>query len=118
MENEQNIVRYTLAELKEMNARGESHQTDWARLNAMTEEGLEASIDWDDEGEFDLSQAFAGLPPMGRAAETVRLTGAIVSWFQARGGDHLARIRCVLRDYVNDQQAQLATKPRRQRTAR
>lgn len=36
--------------------------TDYARLNAMTEEALEASIDVDDEGEFDWSAGQPGIP--------------------------------------------------------
>lgn len=39
----ENIVRYTAEELAEMRARGES-RTDWAKVDAMTEEELEAAI--------------------------------------------------------------------------
>jgi hypothetical protein len=38
-----NIVRYTAKELDELRQKGES-RTDWARVDAMTEEELEASI--------------------------------------------------------------------------
>jgi hypothetical protein len=38
-----NIVSYTVEELEQMRARGED-QTDWARVDAMTEEELEAAI--------------------------------------------------------------------------
>ena len=49
MQNGERIVRYTADELDEMLRRGES-QTDWARVDAMTEEELEASIDHEEEG--------------------------------------------------------------------
>jgi hypothetical protein len=46
------IVRYTAAEIDAMIARGES-RTDWERLRSLTDEELEASIDVEEEGEFD-----------------------------------------------------------------
>ncbi|MGI8475770.1 MAG: hypothetical protein ACR2OO_05305 [Thermomicrobiales bacterium] len=41
--------------------RGED-QSDWPRVRAMTEEELEASIDAEDEGEFDWSRVQVGIP--------------------------------------------------------
>jgi hypothetical protein len=62
MQQSERIVRYTAAERDEKLARGDD-QTNCAYVDALTEEELEASIDWEDEGEFDLSNAFTGLPP-------------------------------------------------------
>ena len=59
-----NIVTYTDDELKEMIARGES-ETDWDYVRSLTYEEIEASIDFEDEGEFDFSNVIPGLPPMG-----------------------------------------------------
>lgn len=61
MQENERIVRYTADELDEMLRRGES-QTDWARVDAMTVEELEASIDHDEEGEIDWSTIQAGIP--------------------------------------------------------
>jgi hypothetical protein len=47
--NPERIVRYTADEIDEMIRRGES-RTDWAYVDALTEEELEASIDFEDEG--------------------------------------------------------------------
>ena len=44
----ENIVRYTLEEIKERIRKGES-KTDWDRINAMTEEDIERLADEDDE---------------------------------------------------------------------
>jgi hypothetical protein len=52
MPNDERIVRFTADEIDEMRRRGED-RTDVARLDAMTEEELDASIDKDEEGEFD-----------------------------------------------------------------
>ena len=61
MRSGEHIVRYTAEELDEMRRRGES-QTDWARVDAMTEEELEASIDHEEEGEIDWSTVQVGIP--------------------------------------------------------
>jgi uncharacterized protein (DUF4415 family) len=101
MKRSGNIVSYTAEELKEMVRRGES-QTDWARVDAMTEEELEASIDWEEEGQFDLSKAFAGLPPMPKPKKqlTVRFDGDVIDWFKSQGRGYQTRMNAVLRAYV------------------
>ncbi len=53
MQKSKGIVRYTADELDEMLRRGKD-RTDWARVDALTEEELEAAIDHD-EGTFDWS---------------------------------------------------------------
>ncbi len=67
MAKSERIVQYTADEIDEMRRRGES-RTDWARVDAMTEEELEASIDYEDEGEFDLSTLQARHPGSPSAA--------------------------------------------------
>ena len=65
MVKNEHIVRYTASELDAMRERGED-LTDWARIEAMTDEELEASIDFEDEGRFDWSKAQPGLPSLQR----------------------------------------------------
>ena len=101
MANEENIVRFTRTELKEMNARGEV-LTDWARFDAMTDEELEASIDWDDEGQFEWGPAYRGTAAI-RQPTTARFDGTIVTWFKGRGSHHRTRMETVLRNYVDAQ---------------
>ena len=62
MAKSERIVRHTAAELEAMRRRGEG-QTNHAYLDALTEEELEASIDYEDEGEFDWSTGGPGLWP-------------------------------------------------------
>jgi uncharacterized DUF497 family protein len=95
------IVRYTAAEIDEMLRRGED-RTDYARLDAMTDEELEASIDREDEGEFDHTRAFAGLPPV-KVQVTLHLDLDILRWFKSRSGDDESMINDVLRSYVEAQ---------------
>ena len=110
MQRSEHIVRFTAAELDEKLARGED-QTNWAHVDSLTEEELEASIDWEDEGEFDLSQGYAHRFPAVTRTVTLRLNDAIVPWFKARGGDYRERIRFALRDYVDAQHYKLAAEP-------
>ena len=65
MTKRDDTVRFSAEQLETMRRRGES-RTDWARVDAMTEAELEASIaaDPDDVHEVpDWSQAIPGLPP-------------------------------------------------------
>ena len=101
MENEEHIVRYTADELAAMRQRGED-RTDYARIDAMTEEELEASIDHEEEGEVDWSTIRAGIPgPMQQL--TVRFDQDVIEWFKAQGAGYQTRMNAVLRGYVDAQ---------------
>ena len=106
MENDERIVRYTADELAAMRQRGEG-QTDFARLDAMTEEELEASIDHDEEGEFDWRTAQVGIPGPKRQL-TVRFGTDVIDWFKAQGAGYQTRMNAVLRSYVEAQKKQAA----------
>ncbi len=104
MAKNERIVRYTADELEEKLRRGED-RTDYARLDAMTEEELEASIDFEDEGEFDWDNAFAGLPGPKQQV-TVRLDRDVIDWFKRQGRGYQTRMNAVLRSYVDAQKRQ------------
>jgi uncharacterized protein (DUF4415 family) len=95
------IVRYTAEELDEMRRLGED-RTDWAKVDAMTEEELEASIAADPDDiheEIDWSTAVKGLPPIKKHIN-IRLDGDVLEWFKATGKGYQTRINNVLRAYV------------------
>ncbi len=98
MRKNERIVRYTAEEIDEMIRRGED-RTDWARVDALTEEELEASIDHEEEGEVDWSTLQAGIPGPQRQL-TVWLDADVVEWFKAQGAGYQTRINDVLRSYV------------------
>jgi uncharacterized protein (DUF4415 family) len=99
------IVSYTAEEIVEMIARGED-RTNWARIDAMTEEELEASIDWEEEGVFDDdAPGFPGAPGTLRET-TLLLDDQVIQWFRLQGPDYLERIYDVLLEYVIAQQEQ------------
>lgn len=107
MQKSGTIVSHTADEIDEMLARGED-QSDYAALDAMTEEELEAAIasDPDEAGlKHNLDNwdnVIIGFPKPKRQL-TVRLDGDIIEWFQASGKGYQTRMNAVLRSYVESQ---------------
>jgi uncharacterized protein (DUF4415 family) len=104
--SEEHIVRYTLDEIREKVARGES-QTDWARVDALTDEEIEAAMrddpDWRDDMDVDWSKAV--WVPRKKKAISIRLDDDIVDFFQATGKGYQTRINAVLRHFITEQKA-------------
>jgi uncharacterized protein (DUF4415 family) len=101
MKKKGNIVRYTADELREMRRQG-LDKTDWAKVDAMTEEELEASIaaDPDDVHEpIDWSTVILGLPPRKQAIK-LRIDADVLDWFKATGKGYQTRMNNVLRAFV------------------
>ncbi len=103
--NKENIVRYTIKEIEEMIARGED-QTDWARIDAMTDEDIERAMrddpDWQDFMDIDWSKAVMVVPGKKKAV-SIRLDEDILDFFQATGKGYQTRINSVLRHFVTEQ---------------
>ncbi len=107
MQNNEHTVRYTADEIDQMRRRGED-QTDWARVDAMTEEELEASIDHAEEGEIDWSTVQVGIPGPKQQL-TVRFDADVVEWFKAQGAGYQTRMNAVLRSFVEAQNKRTTT---------
>ena len=101
MQNNGRTVRATADEIDEMRRRGED-RTDWARVDALTEEELEARIDHDEEGEIDWGTVRVGIPGPKQQL-TVRLDRDVVAWFKAQGPGYQTRMNAVLRSFVDAQ---------------
>jgi uncharacterized protein (DUF4415 family) len=103
MRKEGNIVRYTLEELKELSRRGGT-KTDLARIDAMTEEELEAAIasdpDWRDVPRDWHKDARPWLPKGAKRQVTLRLDPDLLDWFKGRGRGWQTRINAALRAYM------------------
>jgi uncharacterized protein (DUF4415 family) len=102
MQKSERIVRYTANEIDQKVNQGED-LTDWERIDALTEEELEASIDKEVEGHFDLSTAYPGLPPgIGQPKKqlTVRLDTDVIDFFKSRGKGYQTRMNAVLRQFM------------------
>ena len=108
--SERNIVRYTVDEIEELIRRGED-RTDWERVRNMTDEEVEANIDREDEGHFDLSKGFSTSgPPLSRTDATEPHVDAdILAWFGRRGSGRTGEINDVLRAYIEEQEQRQAS---------
>ena len=95
----ENIVRYSEAEMRAMEARGES-QTDWARAATVP---LPDGSDPDDAME-EIDWAVTELPlPRPKAHASLRLDADMLDWFKAQGRGYQTRINAVLRSYWQQQ---------------
>lgn len=116
MRRDGNIVSYTADELDEMLKNGED-LTDWDRVKALTDEEIEAAVDFEDEGYFDWETAIpVSINLSGKKQLTIRLDEDILDWFKAQGSGYQTRINAVLRSFVETQTAK-AEKPRRRKAS-
>jgi uncharacterized protein (DUF4415 family) len=80
-------------------------QTDWDRVDAMTDEDIDRAIAEDpdsDPANFDWSKAEVVFPPKKQAV-SIRLDEDILDYFRAQGPGYQTRINAVLRHYVDHQ---------------
>jgi len=101
--SDDNTRRYTLEEIRAMRARGED-RTDWARVDALTEDELEAAIaddpDWrglDPDWWKQASMVHLGT----KKQLTLRIDEDIVTWFRAQGRGYQTRMNAALRAYMD-----------------
>lgn len=102
MQKNERIVTYTAAELDKMIRQGDT-LTDWDRVENLTDEEIEASINFEDEGTFDFARAQPGLPPPFTQRPIVEIDEDLIDWFKAQGDGYQPRINAVLRAYVDHQ---------------
>jgi uncharacterized protein (DUF4415 family) len=97
------IVSYTVEELEEMRARGQS-KTDWARVDALTEMQLEAAIAsdpaWADIPRDWYKHATPYYPKEHKKQVTLRIDPDILAWFKRQGRGYQTRINAALRAFV------------------
>jgi uncharacterized protein (DUF4415 family) len=98
MQKSERIVSYTSVELKQMRLRGET-KTDWAKLDALTPEEIEASIDFEEEGYPDWGTLWQGIPGPQRRV-TMSFDTDVYEWFGAQGIGFKTKMNDILREYV------------------
>jgi uncharacterized protein (DUF4415 family) len=98
-----NIVSCSAEELKAMVERGED-QTDWARVDALTEMQLEAAIAsdpaWADIPRDWYEHATPYYPKEHKKQVTLRIDPDILDWFKRQGRGYQTRINTALRAFV------------------
>ncbi|MBB5042448.1 BrnA antitoxin family protein [Shinella fusca] len=99
------IVRYTFEEIEEKIAKG-GDRSDWARVDAMTDEDILANMrddpDWADFIDVDWSKTKIVVPAQ-KTSISIRLDADIVDFFKATGKGYQTRINAVLRHYMDEQ---------------
>jgi uncharacterized protein (DUF4415 family) len=101
MAKDEDVRTYTADELRQMVARGED-QTDFAALDAMSEEQLERAIasdpDWKDVPRDWYKGAEA--VPARKQMIAIRLDPDVLAFFRGQGRGWQTRVNAVLRAYV------------------
>jgi uncharacterized protein (DUF4415 family) len=78
-------------------------KTDWAAVDALTDEEIEASIandpDWAEFKDVDWSEAVLVIPPKKKAI-SIRLDEDVLDYFKKEGAGYQRRMNAVLRSYM------------------
>jgi uncharacterized protein (DUF4415 family) len=91
------ITRVTLEEAKRL-----KDETDYARLDAMTDEDIEKAVADDPDAaplDIDWTKARLVLPP-GKDNVTLRVDRDVLEWFRSTGKGFHTRMNAVLRAYM------------------
>lgn len=103
--SEDNIVRYSLDEIREKVAKGED-RTDWARVAALTDEQIMAAMrddpDWAEFMDVDWSKATV-IYPAPKKAVSIRLDEDVIDFFKKSGKGYQTRMNAVLRHFMTEQ---------------
>lgn len=102
--SKQNFVSYSADEIRRMVEAGET-KTDWARVDAMTDEEIEAQMrddpEWAEFMDIDWSKATLVIP-VPKDAISIRLDRDVIDFFRADGKGYQTRINAVLRHYMEE----------------
>lgn len=105
--NNERIVKYSVDEIRQKIASGED-RTDWARVDAMTDEDIERSMrddpDWAEWIDVDWSKAVIVMPAPKKSI-SIRLDEEVIDFFKATGKGYQTRINAILRHYVQEQKS-------------
>jgi len=86
-------------------------KTDWAALDALTDEEIEASIandpDWQEFKDLDWSEAVLVIPPKKKAI-SIRVDEDVLDYFKKEGAGYQRRMNAVLRSYVQQKRKKRA----------
>ena len=101
MKKKERIVKYTAEQIDEMLRRGES-KTDWAKVDAMTEEDIERLTKDDPDENIEWGDWQVGIPQPKRHV-SLRIDADVLDWFKRHGRGYQTRINAVLRAYMKGQ---------------
>jgi uncharacterized protein (DUF4415 family) len=86
-------------------------ETDWARVDALTDEEIDASIandpDWEEFKDVDWSKAVLVIPPKKKAI-SIRVDEDVLDYFKKQGAGYQRRMNAVLRSYIQQKRKKRA----------
>jgi uncharacterized protein (DUF4415 family) len=86
-------------------------ETDWARVDALTDEEIDASIandpDWEEFKDIDWSKAVLVIPPKKKAI-SIRVDEDVLDYFKKQGAGYQRRMNAVLRSYMQQRRKKRA----------
>ena len=86
-------------------------KTDWAALDALTNEQIEAAIandpDWQEFKDLDWSEAVLVIPPKKKAI-SIRVDEDVLDYFRKEGAGYQRRMNAVLRSYMQQKRKKRA----------
>ncbi|MEW6234572.1 MAG: BrnA antitoxin family protein [Candidatus Omnitrophota bacterium] len=98
------IVRMSSEEIKQAHRRGDFGETDWKRLDAMTDKELEEAVSNDPDAAPLVDPSFwqdaKVVMPESKMDIHIRLDPDIVAFFKKGGPGYQTRMNAVLRTYV------------------
>ncbi len=104
--SEDGIVRVTAEEARRRRESG-ADRTDWARLEAMTDEDIERAIAEDPDAAPILDDEFFRrawlVVPNHLIPANIQLDDDVLAFFQSLGPDYKDRVHAVLREYMETQ---------------
>ena len=99
--SEKRITRVSASEVHKLGP----GKTDWARIDALTDEEIEAAMrddpDWADLVDFDWSGAVLVVPKKKKKAVSIRLDEDVIDFFKAQGDGYQTRMNAVLRHFMD-----------------
>ncbi len=101
MTNDENIVRYTPEELRDLIRNGQD-RTDWEKVDSMTDEKLEELIANDPEEQANLPDwtKIPSGPLEPKEQITLRIDADVLRFFREQGRGYQTRMNVVLRAYM------------------
>lgn len=100
--SKQSIARFSADEIRK---RAASSESDWTRVDAMTDAEIETSMradpDWADAIDIDWSNS-AAIYPLPKQAISIRLDQDVVDFFKDTGKGYQTRINAVLRHFMTE----------------
>lgn len=103
MAKKENIRSYTAEEIDALLAREGGSRTDWAKVDAMSQEEVERLADEEDgplpEGWE--KNVIVGMPSIGKEAIKLRIDKDVLGWFRGTGAGYQTFMNNVLRAFVD-----------------